>query len=65
MKTYILLILLAGTILFGSCEKTILNPAYEDNAVDNFECLWKNYDLYYGQFLVTKYQLGFIACGLP
>ena len=54
MKTLIFLSLLAGMILLSSCEKTILNPEYEDNAVDNFECLWQNYDLYYGQFLVRN-----------
>jgi len=54
MKTRILITICAGMILLASCEKTILNPAYEDNAVDNFECLWQNYDLYYGQFLVRN-----------
>jgi carboxyl-terminal processing protease len=54
MKTFTLAIVLAGVILLSSCEKTILNPEYEDNAVDNFECLWHNYDLNYGQFLVRK-----------
>ncbi len=41
-------------ILLSSCEETLLNPEYENNPVDNFECLWQNYDLYYGQFLVRK-----------
>ncbi len=54
MKNVTLVILIAGIFLLNSCEKTILNPEYEDNAVDNFECLWHNYDLYYGQFLVRN-----------
>lgn len=48
------MILVAGLTLLGSCEKIILDPEYEDNAVDNFECLWHNYDLNYGQFAVRN-----------
>jgi len=54
MKTLTLALVFAGVILLGGCEKTILNPEYENNAVDNFECLWRNYDLNYGQFLVRN-----------
>jgi carboxyl-terminal processing protease len=54
MKTPILILLFAGMILLNGCEKILLNPEYEDNAVDNFECLWQNYDLYYGQFVVRN-----------
>jgi len=41
-------------LLLLSCEKTLLVPEYKDSAVDNFECLWHNYDLYYGQFMVRN-----------
>lgn len=54
MKNKIILILLCGQMLFSSCEKTLLNPEYENTAVDNFECLWNNYDRYYGQFIVRN-----------
>jgi hypothetical protein len=54
MKTKLIYAIIAGALILSSCEKTLLSPEYENNAVDNFECLWNNYDLYYGQFLVRN-----------
>jgi carboxyl-terminal processing protease len=52
MKTIHVTTLIVGTIFLWSCEKTLLDPEYDNNAVDNFECLWQNYDRHYGQFMV-------------
>ncbi len=54
MKNKYLACLIAGLFALGSCEEALLSPEYENTAVDNFECIWKNYDLYYGQFLVRN-----------
>lgn len=49
-----LISLLTALFIFSSCEETILNPEYENTAIDNFDCLWTNYDRYYGAFLVRN-----------
>jgi hypothetical protein len=54
MKTLRFSLLVAGTLLLAGCEKTLLDPGYENNAVDNFECLWNNIDRNYGQFIVRN-----------
>lgn len=54
MKTKLFILAITGSAFFTNCEKTLLNPDYENHAADNFECLWQNYDLYYGQFLVRN-----------
>lgn len=54
MKNKLILIVLSSFMLFAGCEETFLAPEYENTAVDNFECLWNNYDLYYGQFIVRN-----------
>lgn len=54
MKNKLFPIVLSILLLFAGCEETLLAPEYENTAIDNFECLWKNYDLYYGQFLVRN-----------
>jgi hypothetical protein len=54
MKTKIFILAITVSLFFTNCEKTLLDPDYDNNAVDNFECLWQNYDLYYGQFLVRN-----------
>ena len=41
-------------ILITSCSESLVNTKYENNALDNFECLWTNYDRYYGQFAVRN-----------
>lgn len=54
MKTVLFISLVSLGMLFGSCEETLLNPEYENTAIDNFECLWENYDRYYGAFLIRN-----------
>lgn len=54
MKTFSISLAIAGLILLGSCEDLLLNPDYKNNAPDNFECLWQNYDMYYGEFIVRN-----------
>jgi len=54
MKTFSIALAIAGLILLGSCEDLLLNPDYKNNAPDNFECLWHNYDMYYGEFIVRN-----------
>jgi carboxyl-terminal processing protease len=54
MKTLTIIALLAGSIYLNSCEDALLSPQFENTAIDNFECLWSNYDLYYGQFYVRN-----------
>jgi C-terminal processing protease CtpA/Prc len=54
MKNTINTILLSGILLLTGCEETLLDPEYENNAINNFECLWDNYDRYYGEFLVRN-----------
>jgi len=54
MKTRTFFLLSAAIVLFSSCEKIMLNPEYDNKAIDNFECLWNNYDRNYGQFIVRN-----------
>lgn len=54
MKNKLIPLVIGSLMLMAGCEETLLAPKYENTAVDNFECLWKNYDLYYGQFLVRN-----------
>jgi len=50
MKSLYKLIIIA--LVLSSCEKLMIDPEYENTAIDNFEALWNNYDRYYGQFPV-------------
>lgn len=54
MKNKLIPIVLSGFLLFASCEETLLTPEYENSTVDNFQSLWDNYDLYYGQFIIRN-----------
>lgn len=54
MKTRHISFLLFTMLCLASCEKSMIEPAYADTPAGNFECLWQNYDLYYGQFLTRQ-----------
>jgi carboxyl-terminal processing protease len=54
MKKYFLILIVLLSLILISCENLILGPDLDNTPVNNFDILWKEFDLYYPAFGVRQ-----------
>jgi len=52
LKKYYIITLLFLSLLYISCEEFILGPDPENTPENNFDILWREFDLYYPSFII-------------